>query len=74
MTPEENSKQTKEQKKELYSCYARLFGTPDGATVLGDLNTRFFMNIVGPNQDHSYHVAQKDLMGFILANIQRGVK
>ena len=74
MTPEENSKETKEQLQELYSCYSRLFNTPDGAVVLGDLNTRFFTNIVGPNQDHSYHVAQKDLMGFILANIQRGVK
>ena len=74
MTPEDIKEQSEAQKQEVYSTYARLFGTPDGAVVLGDLNTRFFMNIVGPNQDHSYHVAQKDLMGFILSNIQRGVK
>ena len=70
--PKELKAQQEAQNQEIYNTYARLFNTPDGQTVLGHLNSKYFMNVVGPNADHSYFMAQKDLMAFILETIQRG--
>ena len=70
--PQDHAKAIIEKDKELASVFTRLFNTPDGMTVLGQLNSQYFMSHVGPNQDHSYHMGQKDLMSYILATIQQG--
>ncbi len=71
-SPEERAALTVAQKHERDAHFSRLFSTSDGMFVLGELNSLFFTNTVGPNQDHAYHMGQKDVMAYILATIQQG--
>jgi hypothetical protein len=68
MTPEEKSNKA----NDLSAAYARLFNTPDGQRVLGDLNTNFLINNVPPNADHAYFSGCKGVMVYILEQTQHG--
>ena len=70
--PQETAKDLLLKDKELSATFSRLFNSSDGMVVLGHLNNMFFISHVGPNQDHAYHMGQKDLMAYILSTIQQG--
>lgn len=71
-----SNKKTPEQvaaeAQQISNTFARLFGTPEGQVVLGDLNQAFLVNTVPPNADHAYYSGAKFVMTYIINHMQKG--
>jgi len=59
---------------ELSAAYTRLFNTPDGQIVYGNLNQLFLVNNVPQNSDHAFWGGAKSVLVYVLEQIQHGAK
>ena len=71
-SPEEIAQAEHQKTQELSNAYTRLFSTPDGQTVMGDMNSRYLVNIIKPNDDHSFWSGCKSVMVYIINRQQAG--
>lgn len=71
--PQEKAQAIANDALELSAAYARLFNTPDGQKVYGDLNQHFLVNDVVPGSDHAYFNGAKTVMVYILNHTRQGM-
>lgn len=61
------------KREEVWSCFTRLFNTPDGQRVLEDLERQFKENTKPIESNLMYHsLGERSVMEYINFNIKRG--
>jgi|GEM_PF-7101349 len=73
LDPKKKAQEIADEANDLSAAFARVFNTPDGQRVLGDLNQHFLINDVPQNGDHAYFSGAKTVMVYILKHTQQGL-